>query len=148
MRGLRKTYGKGPAAVTALQDGQMRVEPGEVEGVLGPSGSGKSPLLKCLGAVLSPSGGPIALGGKPVFDGQHWCHPDLSRLRREQIGFIFQAPHLQPFLNVRDNVALMARCCWAGPRTWHAPPPTSGLLSWTWAHQAGARPAQLSGGEQ
>ena len=87
---------------------QLRVEPGEVVGLVGPSGSGKSTLLKCLGAVLTPSGGHMELGGQVVFDGDHWLHPDLTRLRREPIGFIFQSPYLLPFLSVRDNVALLA----------------------------------------
>ena len=108
VRGLRKTYGSGSAAVEALRDVQMRVEPGEVVGLVGPSGSGKSTLLKCLGAVLTPSFGHIELGGETVFDGDHWLNPDLTRLRRQQIGFIFQSPYLLPFLNVRDNVALLA----------------------------------------
>ena len=64
VRGLRKTYGSGSAAVEALRDVQMRVEPGEVVGLVGPSGSGKSTLLKCLGAVLTPSFGHIELGGR------------------------------------------------------------------------------------
>lgn len=147
VRGLRKTYGKGPAAVTALQDVQMRVEPGELVGLVGPSGSGKSTLLKCLGAVLSPSEGHIALGGKPVFDGQRWCHPDLTRLRREQIGFIFQAPYLLPFLNVRDNVALMAMLV-GQPNELARAAADQLLADLDLAHRSGARPVQLSGGEQ
>ena len=82
VRGLRKTFGRGTAAVDALRDVQMRVEPGEVVGLIGPSGSGKSTLLKCLGAVLTPSGGYIALGGIPVFEGDHWLFigPDYDYL--------------------------------------------------------------------
>ena len=112
VRGLRKTLGRGTAAVDALRDVQMRVEPGGVVGPIVPSGSGKSTLLKCLGAVLTPSGGYIALGGIPVFEGDHWLTSDLTRLRREQIGFIFQSPYLLPFLNVRDNVALLPISSW------------------------------------
>ncbi|MFO7629198.1 MAG: ATP-binding cassette domain-containing protein, partial [Prochlorococcaceae cyanobacterium] len=100
VRDLRKTYGSGSAAVEALRDVQMCVQPGEVVGLVGPSGSGKSTLLKCLGAVLTPTAGFIALGGTPVFEGDHWLTADLTRLRREQIGFIFQSPYLLPFLTV------------------------------------------------
>ena len=147
VRGLRKTYGRGPAAVDALRDGQMRVEPGEVVGLIGPSGSGKSTLLKCLGAVLTPSGGSIALGGIPVFEGDHWLTSDLTRLRREQIGFIFQSPYLLPFLNVRDNVALLPMLL--GRPNRQARAAADQLLSdLDVGHRAEAMPALLSGGEQ
>ena len=147
VRGLRKTYGRGPAAVDALRDGQMRVEPGEVVGLVGPSGSGKSTLLKCLGAVLTPSGGSIALGGIPVFEGDHWLTSDLTRLRREQIGFIFQSPYLLPFLNVRDNVALLPMLLGRPNRQARAAADQL-LADLDVAHRAEAMPAMLSGGEQ
>ena len=69
-----------------------QLEPGEVVGLVGPSGSGKSTLFKCLGAMLTPTAGFIALSGTPVFEGVQWLRTDLTRLRREQIGFIFQSP--------------------------------------------------------
>ena len=147
VRGLRKTYGSGTAAVTALDDVQLRVERGEVVGLVGPSGSGKSTLLKCLGAVLTPSAGRIELGGQPIFDGDHWCHHDLTRLRREQIGFIFQSPYLLPFLNVRDNVALLAML--QGRCNRDARAAADQLLeSLDVAHRATQMPHVLSGGEQ
>jgi putative ABC transport system ATP-binding protein len=147
VRGLRKTYGSGSAAVEALRDVQMRVEPGEVVGLVGPSGSGKSTLLKCLGAVLTPSRGHIELGGETVFDGDHWLNPDLTRLRREQIGFIFQSPYLLPFLNVRDNVALLAMLLGSSNR--QARTAADQLLGdLDVAHRADAMPNLLSGGEQ
>ena len=147
VEGLRKTYGSGSAAVTALKDVRMRVEPGEVVGLVGPSGSGKSTLLKCLGAVLTPSEGHIELGGQTVFDGDHWLSRDLTRLRREQIGFIFQSPYLLPFLTVRDNVALMAMLL--GRPNQEARAAADQLLcDLDVSHRAGAMPQQLSGGEQ
>ena len=147
VRSLRKTYGSGSAAVEALRDVQMRVQPGEVVGLVGPSGSGKSTLLKCLGAVLTPSEGHIELGGQTVFDGHHWLTADLTRLRREQIGFIFQAPYLLPFLTVRDNVALMAMLLGRPNREARAAADRL-LTDLDVAHRAGAMPQQLSGGEQ
>jgi putative ABC transport system ATP-binding protein len=147
VRGLRKTYGSGSAVVEALRDVQMRVEPGEVVGLVGPSGSGKSTLLKCLGAVLTPSFGHIELGGETVFDGDHWLNPDLTRLRRQQIGFIFQSPYLLPFLNVRDNVALLAMLLGSSNRL--ARSAADQLLGdLDVAHRADAMPNLLSGGEQ
>jgi putative ABC transport system ATP-binding protein len=103
---LRKRYGEGETAVDALKDVNMTVAPGEVVGLIGPSGSGKSTLLKCLGAVIEPSGGRMVLGGEAIYhDG--WRFPDLRALRRDSIGFVFQAPYLIPFLDVTDNVALL-----------------------------------------
>jgi putative ABC transport system ATP-binding protein len=147
VEGLRKTYGSGNTAVEALRDVWMRVQPGEVVGLVGPSGSGKSTLLKCLGAVLTPSEGHIELGGQTVFDGDHWLSRDLTRLRREQIGFIFQSPYLLPFLTVRDNVALMAMLL--GRPNQEARAAADQLLcDLDVSHRAGAMPQQLSGGEQ
>ena len=82
------------------------VAPGEVVGLIGPSGSGKSTLLKCLGAVIEPSGGRMILGGEAIYD-DGWKITDLRALRRDRIGFVFQAPYLIPFLDVTDNVALL-----------------------------------------
>src|SRR5512139_209240 len=106
IEGLRKRYGQGDTAVDALKDVNMTVAPGEVVGLIGPSGSGKSTLLKCLGAVIEPTAGRMILGGQTIYlDG--WKIPDLRALRRDSIGFVFQAPYLIPFLDVTDNVALM-----------------------------------------
>ena len=104
--GLRKRYGEGEAVVDALKDVTMTVAPGEVVGLIGPSGSGKSTLLKCLGAVIEPTAGRMTLGDEVIFD-DGWKIPDLRALRRDRIGFIFQAPYLIPFLDVTDNVALL-----------------------------------------
>ena len=95
IEGLRKRYGQGEAAVDALKDVHMTVAAGEVVGLIGPSGSGKSTLLKCLGAVIEPSAGRMELGGQVIYD-NGWVIPDLRALRRDRIGFIFQAPYLIP----------------------------------------------------
>ena len=84
----------------------MRVAAGEVVGLIGPSGSGKSTLLKCLGAIIEPTAGRMILGDEVIYDNA-WTIPDLRALRRDKIGFIFQAPYLIPFLDVTDNVALL-----------------------------------------
>lgn len=103
---LRKRYGKGDTAVDALKSVDMQVAPGEVVGLVGPSGSGKSTLLKCLGAIIEPSSGRMALGDDVIYD-DGWNVRDLRALRRDKIGFVFQAPYLIPFLDVTDNVALL-----------------------------------------
>ena len=95
IEGLRKRYGAGETAVDALKDVDMVVAPGEVVGLIGPSGSGKSTLLKCLGAVIEPTAGRMILGGETIYD-DGWKIPDLRTLRRDRIGFVFQAPYLIP----------------------------------------------------
>lgn len=143
---LRKRYGSGDTAVDALKGVDMHVAPGEVVGLIGPSGSGKSTLLKCLGAVIEPSGGRMSLGGEVIYD-DGWKIPDLRVLRRDRIGFVFQAPYLIPFLDVTDNVALMPML--AGRSNDDARRRARELLdALDVGHRAQAMPAQLSGGEQ
>jgi putative ABC transport system ATP-binding protein len=130
----------------ALKEVNMSVEPGEVVGLIGPSGSGKSTLLKCLGAVIDPSAGRMQLGDEVIFD-NGWKVPDLRALRRDKIGFVFQAPYLIPFLNVTDNVALLPML--AGMPNEQARQQALDLLTALDVHhRAKAMPSQLSGGEQ
>jgi putative ABC transport system ATP-binding protein len=146
IEGLRKRFGRGDAAVDALKDVNMTVAPGEVVGLIGPSGSGKSTLLKCLGAVTEPSGGRMVLGGETIYD-DGWKIADLRALRRDRIGFVFQAPYLIPFLDVTDNVALLPML--AGRPNGPARERARELLRALGVdHRAGAQPAELSGGEQ
>jgi len=144
--GLSKRYGEGDAAVDALKDVNMRVAPGEVVGLIGPSGSGKSTLLKCLGAVIEPTSGRMTLGNHTIYD-NGWTLPDLRALRRDSIGFVFQAPYLIPFLDVTDNVALLPML--AGQSNSRARARARELLAaLDVGHRASAAPSQLSGGEQ
>jgi putative ABC transport system ATP-binding protein len=146
IEGLRKRYGEGETAVDALKDVNMRVDPGEVVGLIGPSGSGKSTLLKCLGAVIEPTGGRMILGGQTIYD-NGWQIDDLRALRRDRIGFVFQAPYLIPFLDVTDNVALMPML--AGRPNGEARARALELLNaLDVGHRAKAQPSELSGGEQ
>lgn len=146
IEGLSKRYGEGDAAVEALKDVNMSVAPGEVVGLIGPSGSGKSTLLKCLGAVIEPTSGRMTLGHQTIFD-QGWKIKDLRALRRDNIGFVFQAPYLIPFLDVTDNVALLPML--AGQPNAQARARARELLEALGvAHRAQAEPSQLSGGEQ
>ncbi len=146
IEGLSKRYGEGDAAVDALKDVNMSVAPGEVVGLIGPSGSGKSTLLKCLGAVIEPTSGRMTLGNQTIYD-QGWKLPDLRALRRDSIGFVFQAPYLIPFLDVTDNVALLPML--AGQPNAKARARARELLEALGVgHRAKAEPSQLSGGEQ
>ena len=146
IEGLRKRYGQGDTAVDALKDVNMVVAPGEVIGLIGPSGSGKSTLLKCLGAVIDPTAGRMTLGDETIYD-NGWKVRDLRALRRDKIGFVFQAPDLIPFLDVTDNVALLPML--AGVANAESRQQALALLTaLDVQHRARAMPAQLSGGEQ
>ncbi len=143
---LAKRFGSGDTAVLALKDANMEVAPGEVVGLIGPSGSGKSTLLKCLGAVIDPSAGRMILDDTVIYD-DGWKVRDLRALRRDRIGFVFQAPYLIPFLDATDNVALLPML--AGVPNDEARGRARDLLAaLDVAHRAQAMPAQLSGGEQ
>lgn len=146
IEGLRKVYGQGDTAVEALKHVNMQVAPGEVVGLVGPSGSGKSTLLKCLGAIIEPTAGRMTLGNEVIYD-EGWKVKDLRELRRDRIGFVFQAPYLIPFLDVTDNVALLPML--AGQPNARARERALELLTaLDVQHRAKAQPNQLSGGEQ
>ncbi len=146
IEGLKKRYGRGDTAVDALKGVDMRVAPGEVVGLIGPSGSGKSTLLKCLGAVIEPTQGRMILGEEVTYD-NGWKTKDLRALRRDKIGFVFQAPYLIPFLNVTDNIALLPML--AGTSNAESRQRAVELLTaLDVQHRAQAMPSQLSGGEQ
>ena len=146
IEGLRKRYGTGDTAVDALRGVDMQVEPGEVVGLIGPSGSGKSTLLKCLGAVIDPTEGRMVLGNEVIYD-NGWKVRDLRALRRDKIGFVFQAPYLIPFLDVTDNVALIPMLAHASNKEARSKA-LELLTALDVQHRAKAMPSQLSGGEQ
>jgi putative ABC transport system ATP-binding protein len=146
LEGVRKRYGQGDTAVDALKGVDMSVSPGEVVGLIGPSGSGKSTLLKCLGAVIEPTAGRMTVGEDTIYD-DGWKIKDLRALRRDKIGFVFQAPYLIPFLDVLDNVALMPML--AGVPNAEARKRAMEMLqALDVSHRARGMPSQLSGGEQ
>ena len=146
IEGLRKVYGSGDTAVEALKHVNMHVNPGEVVGLVGPSGSGKSTLLKCLGAIIEPTSGRMTLGDELIYD-NGWKVKDLRVLRRDQIGFVFQAPYLIPFLDVTDNVALLPMLAGVSNRK-SRERAMELLTALDVQHRAKAEPSQLSGGEQ
>jgi putative ABC transport system ATP-binding protein len=143
---LTKRYGQGPTADEALKGVDMTIEAGEVVGLIGPSGSGKTTLLKCLGAIIEPSSGRFTLAGDVIYD-DGWKRRDLRALRRDRIGFVFQAPYLIPFLDATDNVALLPML--AGVSNPLARRTALEMLTaLDVQHRAGARVSELSGGEQ
>jgi len=139
---VRKVYGKERTGVVALDGVTAGFGRGTFTAVMGPSGSGKSTLLHCAAGLDKPSSGAVVLGGKDL---STMREVELTKLRRDRIGFVFQAFNLMPSLDVEQNVTLPLRL--AGRR---ADP----NLVRTVIEQVGLgsrrkhRPAQLSGGQQ
>lgn len=120
----------------------LRVEPGEMVGIVGPSGSGKSTLLYCLSGLESADAGSIEVMGRQVVDAGR---SSLFKTRRDHVGFIFQSYNLIPSLSAGENVSLPARL--AGRPITKAQ--TSGVLeSVGLGGREKSRPGDLSGGEQ
>ncbi|MBP9113280.1 MAG: ABC transporter ATP-binding protein [Polyangiaceae bacterium] len=102
---LTKAYGTGSERVVALDNVSLSLERGTVSALLGPSGSGKSTLIKALGFVSPADTGEVFFDGKAVVrDGVPLS--DLSRLRRQHLGFVFQKANLTSFLTARENVEI------------------------------------------
>ena len=101
--GVSKTFYLGDSAVHALDNINLRIEQGDYLSVMGPSGSGKPTLLNLLGLLDRPDAGTYLLNG---VDTMSLGEDERARLRREQIGFVFQSYHLIPRLTARENIEL------------------------------------------
>jgi len=139
---LTRRYGEGDAAVDALQGVSLAVEPGELVAVMGPSGSGKSTLMHLLAALDKPTTGTVEIAGQDVGS---LNDREVTLLRRQHIGFVFQFFNLLPMLNAEENVKLPLSIAGEKPD----PEFFSELM-----HRVGLtdrrthRPAELSGGQQ
>jgi putative ABC transport system ATP-binding protein len=100
---LCRRYGEGEAAVDALQHVSLAVQPGELVAVMGPSGSGKSTLMHLLAALDKPTSGSVSIAGEDVGS---LNDREVTLLRRQHIGFVFQFFNLLPMLNAEENVKL------------------------------------------
>ncbi|MEU5876953.1 ABC transporter ATP-binding protein [Spirillospora sp. NPDC047279] len=143
-RGLRREHGKGEGLVRAVDGVDLDVAAGETVAVMGPSGCGKSTLLHLLGGLDRPSGGEVSLNGRRIDDlGER----ALARMRRTDVGFVFQAFHLMDELTAIENVELPALLAGRSPRT--ARRRAADLLEQVGlAERARFLPAALSGGQR
>jgi putative ABC transport system ATP-binding protein len=143
-RGLAKTYATDGIEVLALRGVDLTVAPGELVAVMGPSGCGKSTLLHLLGGLDRATAGTIAFAGRPVHG---LSETEWARLRRREVGFVFQFFNLVATLTVAENVELPARLVGAAPHEARAR--REELLERLGvAARADAPPSQLSGGQQ
>ncbi len=104
---LVKSFKSSEGLITVINKANFSLNKGELAALVAPSGSGKTTLLMMLGCVLEPTSGKIMIGDSAVYD-EKWLIKDSRKLRREQIGFIFQAHYLIPFLNVEENISLLS----------------------------------------
>jgi ABC-type lipoprotein export system ATPase subunit len=143
-RGLHKEYGREASLVRAVDGVDLEVAQGETVAIMGPSGCGKSTLLYLLGGLDRPTGGEIWLDGQDL---SRLSERGLARLRREAIGFVFQAFHLMDELTAVENVELPALLAGRSPRA--ARRRAEELLDRVGlADRAKFLPTQLSGGQR
>ena len=141
-RDLRKVYGTGEARVDALAGVSLTVPRGQFLAIMGASGSGKSTLLHCLAGLDSPTSGHVLIAGRDLAGTKD---KELTAVRRDQLGFIFQSFNLLPTLTAEENILLPLRLARRRPDTaWYdAVIDILGI-----ANRLGHRPTELSGGQQ
>jgi putative ABC transport system ATP-binding protein len=139
---LTRRYGEGDTAVDALRGVDLEISRGKLTAVMGPSGSGKSTLMHILAALDKPTGGHIVLAGTRLGE---LSDTEITKLRREHIGFVFQFFNLLPMLTAEENVVLPLTIAGEKPdKEWF-----EGLLKTVGLQDRRShRPAELSGGQQ
>jgi putative ABC transport system ATP-binding protein len=140
--GLKRTFGTGDAAVEALRGVDVAFPHGQFAAVMGPSGSGKSTLMHLLAGLDAPTAGTVEIDGRDI---TVMGDAELTRLRRDRIGFVFQFFNLLPMLTAAQNVELPLRLAGKSAESgW-----TEQLLaSVGLADRSKHRPSELSGGQQ
>lgn len=141
--GLTKRFGYGEAAVVAIDSVDIRIEEQELVMIMGDSGCGKTTLISLLGCILTPDAGELRIDGNEIEP----TRQDLSLIRRDKIGFVFQMFHLLPYLTALENVMVAMHI--AKMKTLEAESRALELLSRVGlSDRFHHRPAQLSGGEK
>lgn len=142
---VTKTYGEGHTQVTAIADASLQVKQGQFVSLLGPSGSGKTTLLSMIGGLLTPTSGTIRLGDDTI---SAMTKRELTRLRAERVGFVFQSSNLVPFLTARENLLYVATLPKNHNRKAAAQRADSLLAELGLEDRASNIPEKLSGGER
>ena len=140
---LWKTYKVGKVDVQALRGVSLRVRKGELTAIMGPSGCGKSSLMHILGAMTKPTAGKVLIERSDIGD---MDDSDLTRIRREKVGFVFQKFNLLPTLTARANIDVARHI--RGLKTGHDAHLAEILQLLMIEDKMGRKPAELSGGEQ
>ena len=141
-RALSKIYGEGEAQVVALDTVSLTITEGEFAAIMGPSGSGKSTLLHCLAGLDTPTSGSVFIAGQDL---SGMKDKQLTTVRRDQLGFIFQSFNLLPTLTAEENILLPQRLAHRKPdRDWYDA--VISVLGLT--ERLSHRPSELSGGQQ
>ena len=144
MEAVRKVYRSGDAEVVALDHADLMVGDHEMVTLVGPSGSGKTTLLSIAGGLLSATGGRVVVGGKDVSN----LDPRLlTKFRQSEVGFVFQAVNLVPFLTARENLTVVGELA-GRPRKATAARADRLLDELGLGPRAGNLAGQLSGGER
>jgi putative ABC transport system ATP-binding protein len=139
---LTRRYGEGDTCVMALRGVSLELAAGQLTAVMGPSGSGKSTLMHILAGLDRPTSGTVAIAGTEITD---LNDRELTRLRREHVGFIFQFFNLLPMLTARENIVLPLSLAGAKSENgWVEELSAKVGLTERLSH----RPAELSGGQQ
>jgi putative ABC transport system ATP-binding protein len=144
LQNVTKEYQLGQTTVAALRGVTLSLEQSQYYSIIGPSGSGKSSLLHIIGCMDLPTSGEIRLNGSSL---NGLKEKDLTRIRAKEIGFIFQAFHLNPILTVRENVAIALRFLGVDKRT-ALEKAEQWLQKVGLGHRLNHYPSELSGGER
>ena len=143
-QGLRKTYVSGPQQVTVWQDIDLQVAAGETLAIVGASGSGKTTLLNTLGGLDSVDAGQVLINGEDI---HRLPENARTRLRNQQIGFVYQFHHLLPEFSALENVMLPQLLAGVAPKA-AAQRAKECLQQLGLGHRLEHKPAELSGGER
>ena len=141
-RGVRRVFGEGAAAVTALDGVDADFPPGKLTAIMGPSGSGKSTLMNILAGLDPPTAGSVTLDGVAL---EELDDAELTELRRDKVGFVFQFFNLLPVLTAEENILLPLKLAGRDPdrERLHQLIDRLGIRD-----RLTHRPAELSGGQQ
>ena len=145
-KGVWKVYETAATRVEALRDVSVKINQGEMVAVMGPSGCGKTPLLNCLSGLDEVSVGEVLVEGGSIFEGDDTLR---TKVRREQLGFIFQSFNLIPVLSALENVEMPLQLNSAEPNSKEIRKKAlSALVKVGLKEWASHRPAEISGGQQ